>query len=104
MKNSPTPWDVEYDGDEIEIVDASGETVAVLDDPEGNPVMAEDALLIVTAVNNLGRVTAERDALKSACETLLAYDRETSPPAERFMLALAIQQARTALKACEVQQ
>lgn len=50
------------------------------------------------------RVTAERDAFKAACETMLACDRETSPPAERELLARAVEQARAALKLCEVQQ
>lgn len=54
--------------------------------------------------DRLTRVTAERDRLRAACETLFAYDRETSPPAEQELLTQAIVQARSALKLCEVQQ
>lgn len=64
----------------------------------------DDETVFIQGVNSIAKLTAERDALKAACETLLAYDRETSPPAERELLSQAVEQARAALKACEVQQ
>lgn len=52
----------------------------------------------------LARVTAERDVLKAACETLLACDREKDLGAGLALLHEAVEQARAALKLCEVQQ
>lgn len=43
-------------------------------------------------------------ALKAACETLLACDRETDPGTGLALLQQAVEQARAALKLCMVQQ
>lgn len=43
-------------------------------------------------------------ALKAACETLLACNREKDPGTGLALLHEAVEQARAALKLCEVQQ
>ena len=64
----------------------------------------EDESKFIEAVNSIAKLTAERDALKAACETLLACDRETDPGTGLALLQQAVEQARAALKLCEVQQ
>ena len=53
---------------------------------------------IITFARALIAVTAERDKLRAACETLLACDRETDPGTELALLHEAVEKAREALK------
>lgn len=72
-RRAPGPWRI-HPVDDTVIVAADGSEVAAIDgdynQPETWPIMEANAAFIIHAVNNIDRVTAERDALLADVECL----------------------------------